>query len=145
MSDLLHVSSSPHVRHKDTTQRIMLYVLLALLPASLFGIYNFGWHALLLIVVTILSCLASEWAFCKITKRKNTIGDLSAVVTGLLLALNLPPTLSWWMAVLGGAFAIIVVKCLFGGLGQNFMNPALGGRCFLLITFAGSMTSFANS
>lgn len=142
MSDIYNVSSSPHVRSKDTTDRIMLYVLIALLPASLFGIYNFGPSALLLIVVTILSCVASEWLFEKVTKRKNTIRDLSAVVTGLLLALNLPPTLPWWMAVLGGAFAIVVVKCLFGGLGQNFMNPALGARCFLLISFTGPMTTF---
>lgn len=142
---MYNVSSSPHVRSKDTTSRIMLYVIIALLPASLFGIYNFGFHALLLIVLTILSCVVSEWAFNKITKRKQTIKDLSAVVTGLLLALNLPPTLPWWMAILGGVFAIIVVKCLFGGLGQNFMNPALGARCFLLISFTGPMTSFANS
>lgn len=145
MSDMYNVSSSPHVRSKDTTDRIMLYVIIALLPASLFGIYNFGLHALLLIVVTILSCVISEWAFDKITKRKDTIRDLSAVVTGLLLALNLPPTLPWWMAIIGGVFAIVIVKCLFGGLGQNFMNPALGGRCFLLISFTGPMTSFANS
>lgn len=145
MSDMYNVSSSPHVRSKDTTNRIMLYVIIALLPASLFGIYNFGFSALLLIVLTILSCVASEWVFNKITKRKQTIKDLSAVVTGLLLALNLPPTLPWWMAVLGGVFAIVVVKCLFGGLGQNFMNPALGARCFLLISFTGPMTTFANS
>lgn len=145
MSDMYNVSSSPHVRSKDTTDRIMLYVIIALLPASLFGIYNFGFHALLLIVITILSCVVSEWAFNKITKRKDTIRDLSAVVTGLLLALNLPPALPWWMAIVGGAFAIVIVKCLFGGLGQNFMNPALGGRCFLLISFTGPMTSFANS
>lgn len=145
MSELYHVSASPHARAKDSTDRIMLYVILALLPTSLFGIYNFGWRALLLIVVTIAGCVASEWAFNKITKKKQTIRDLSAVVTGLLLALNLPPTLPWWMAVLGGAFAIIVVKCLFGGLGQNFMNPALGARCFLLISFTGPMTTFANS
>ena len=100
MSELYNVSSSPHVRSKDTTDRIMRYVIIALLPTSLFGIYNFGWHALLLIVVTIAACVASEWIFNKITKRKQTIRDLSAVVTGLLLALNLPPTLPWWMAVL---------------------------------------------
>ena len=145
MSDIYNVSSSPHVRFKDTTDRIMLYVVIALLPASLFGIYNFGFSALLLIIVTIASCVVSEYLFDKVTKRKNTIRDLSAVVTGLLLALNLPPTLPWWMAVLGGAFAIVVVKCLFGGLGQNFMNPALGARCFLLISFTGPMTTFANS
>ena len=142
MSDLYHVSSSPHVRAKDTTSRIMLYVIIALLPTTLFGIYNFGYRALILILVTIASCVASEWIFNKIVHKKQTINDLSAVVTGLLLALNLPATLPWWEAVLGGVFAIIVVKCMFGGLGQNFMNPALGARCFLLIAFAANMTNF---
>ena len=139
MSDLYHVSSSPHVRSKDTTERIMLYVIIALLPTTLFGIYNFGYRALILILVTIASCVASEWIFNKIVHKKQTINDLSAVVTGLLLALNLPATLPWWEAVLGGVFAIVVVKCMFGGLGQNFMNPA---RCFLLIAFAANMTNF---
>lgn len=142
MSDLYHVSSSPHVRAKDTTGRIMLYVILALLPTSLFGIYNFGVKALILILVTIASCVASEWVFNKIVHKEQTIKDLSAVVTGLLLALNLPVNLPWWEAVIGGVFAIVVVKCLFGGLGQNFMNPALGARCFLLIAFAADMTNF---
>ena len=113
MSDLYHVSSSPHVRAKDTTSRIMLYVIIALLPTSLFGIYNFGYKALVLILVTIASCVASEWVFNKIVHKKQTIDDLSAVVTGLLLALNLPATLPWWEAVIGGVFAIVVVKCLF--------------------------------
>lgn len=142
MSDLYHVSSSPHVRSKDTTERIMLYVIIALLPTTLFGIYNFGYRALILILVTIASCVASEWIFNKIVHKKQTINDLSAVVTGLLLALNLPAKLPWWEAVLGGVFAIVVVKCMFGGLGQNFMNPALGARCFLLIAFAANMTNF---
>ena len=142
MSDLFHVSSSPHVRAKDSTDRIMLYVIIALLPASLFGIYNFGFRALFIILLTIASCVASEWVFDYIVKKKSTITDLSAVVTGLLLALNLPVALPWWEAVLGGVFAIIIVKCMFGGLGQNFMNPALGGRCFLLIAFAADMTNF---
>lgn len=142
MSDLYHVSSSPHVRSKDTTEGIMLYVIIALLPTTLFGIYNFGYRALILILVTIASCVASEWIFNKIVHKKQTINDLSAVVTGLLLALNLPATLPWWEAVLGGVFAIVVVKCMFGGLGQNFMNPALGARCFLLIAFAANMTNF---
>ena len=142
MSDLYHVSSSPHVRSKDTTERIMLYVIIALLPTTLFGIYNFGYRALILILVTIASCVASEWIFNKIVHKKQTSNDLSAVVTGLLLALNLPATLPWWEAVLGGVFAIVVVKCMFGGLGQNFMNPALGARCFLLIAFAANMTNF---
>ena len=142
MSDLYHVSSSPHVRAKDSTSRIMLYVILALLPASLFGIFNFGFKALLLILITIASCVATEWVFNKIIHKKNTIDDLSAVVTGLPLALNLPVALPWWEAVIGGVFAIAIVKMMFGGLGQNFMNPALGARCFLLIAFAADMTNF---
>ncbi len=142
MSDLYQVSSSPHVRAKDSTSRIMLYVIIALLPTSLFGIYNFGFKALLLILITIASCVATEWVFNKIVHKKNTIDDLSAVVTGLLLALNLPVALPWWEAVIGGVFAIAIVKMMFGGLGQNFMNPALGARCFLLIAFAADMTNF---
>lgn len=142
MSDLFHVSSSPHVRSKVTTDRVMLLVILALMPATFFGIYNFGFRALLLIVVTILSCVVSEFVFDKIVHKKNTITDFSAVVTGLLLALNLPAGLPIWEAIIGGVFAIIIVKCLFGGLGQNFMNPALGARCFLLIAFAADMTNF---
>lgn len=143
MSELFHVSSAPHVRAKDTTERIMLYVLLALIPTTVFGIINFGYRALILILVTIASCVVSEWVYDKIVHKKNTVGDLSAVVTGLLLALNLPATLPWWEAAIGGAFAIIVVKMLFGGLGQNFMNPALGARCFLLIAFAADMTNYS--
>jgi electron transport complex protein RnfD len=143
VSDLYNVSSSPHVRSKDTSSRIMLYVILALLPTTFFGIYNFGYRALILILVTIASCVASEWVFEKIVHKKSTINDFSAVVTGLLLALNLPATLPWWEAVIGGVFAIVIVKMMFGGLGQNFMNPALGARCFLLIAFAADMTKFA--
>ena len=144
MDQTFHVTSNPHVRAKDDTQRIMLYVIISLLPATCFGIYNFGFRALLLIVLSIISCVASEYIYEKIVNKKSTIGDLSAVVTGLLLALNLPSSLPWWMAVLGGAFAIIVVKMLFGGLGQNFMNPALGARCFLMISFTGAMTNFSD-
>ena len=143
MSEKYQVSSSPHVRAKDSTSRVMLYVLIALLPASLFGIYNFGYKALVLILVTIASCMASEWIFDKIVHKKNSLTDLSAVVTGLLLALNLPVNLPWWEAVIGGVFAIVILKMLFGGLGQNFINPALGGRCFLLIAFAADMTNFS--
>jgi electron transport complex protein RnfD/electron transport complex protein RnfC len=120
----------------------MLYVIIALLPATVFGIINFGPRALAVIVITIASCVVSEYIFNKITHRKQTVGDLSSVVTGLLLALNLSHTVPLWMPILGGAFAIIVVKMLFGGLGQNFMNPALGARCFLLLAFTGPMTSF---
>ena len=143
MSDLLNVSSNPHVRDKVDTQRIMLLVIISLLPATVFGIFNFGIHSLILVAVSIISCVLSEYVFEKIVHKKSTVTDFSAVVTGLLLALNLPPTLPVWMAALGGVFAIVVVKMLFGGLGQNFMNPALGARCFLLISFTGPMTTFA--
>lgn len=142
MSDLMKVSSNPHIRSKVTTGNIMLCVILALLPTTFFGIYNFGVHALVLILVTVVAAVLSETIFNKICKKKNTIRDLSAVVTGLLLALNLPASAPWWIGVIGGAFAIVVVKMLFGGLGQNFMNPALGARCFLLISFTSIMTNF---
>lgn len=142
MSDLYNISSSPHIRAKDTSARIMLYVIIALMPATIFGIFNFGPRALLLIAVCIATCVASEWIFEKIIHKKSTINDFSAALTGLLLALNLPYTLPIWQAVLGSVFAIVIVKMLFGGLGQNFMNPALGARCFLLVSFAGTMTNF---
>ncbi len=142
MSDLMKVSSNPHVRSKTDTGSIMLTVVIALLPAAGFGIYNFGLDALILILVTVASTVLTELLFEKICKRKITIGDYSAVVTGLLLALNLPAFAPWWIGVVGGVFAILVVKMLFGGLGQNFMNPALGGRCFLLISFTSIMTNF---
>lgn len=142
MSDLYNVSSSPHVRTKDTTARIMFYVILALLPASIFGIFNFGLRALLITAVCIATCVVSEFLFELLIHKKSTIKDLSAVVTGLLLALNLPVSLPIWQAILGSVFAIVIVKMLFGGLGQNFMNPALGARCFLLVSFAGTMTNF---
>ena len=142
MSDLYNVSSSSHIRAKDTSAKIMLYVVIGLLPASVFGVINFGIQALVMILVCIATCVASEWIFEKLIHKKSTINDFSAVVTGLLLALNLPHTLPIWQAVLGSVFAIIIVKMMFGGLGQNFMNPALGARCFLLVSFAGTMTSF---
>ncbi|MBO5474776.1 MAG: RnfABCDGE type electron transport complex subunit D [Lachnospiraceae bacterium] len=142
MSELMKVSSNPHVRSKTTTSQIMLAVVIALLPAAGFGIYNFGLDALLLILVTVASTVLTEYLFEKICKKRITIGDYSAVVTGLLLALNLPPSAPWWIGVVGGVFAILVVKMLFGGLGQNFMNPALGARCFLLISFTSIMTNF---
>ena len=142
MSELFHVSSAPHVRAKTSTQKVMLMVIIALLPTTCFGIYNFGIRALLLLIATVLSCVISETVYNLIAKKKNTISDLSAVVTGMILALNMPVSLPIWEAVLGGAFAIIVVKMLFGGLGQNFMNPALAARCFLLIAFASDMANF---
>ena len=142
MSDLYNVSSSSHIRAKDTSSRIMLYVVIALAPASIFGVINFGVMALVQILACIATCVASEWIYEKLIHKKSTINDFSAVVTGLLLALNLPHTLPIWQSVLGSVFAIVIVKMLFGGLGQNFMNPALGARCFLLVSFAGTMTSF---
>lgn len=139
---MLKVSSNPHIRSKDTTARIMQYVVIALLPATLFGIFHFGLHALLLVLVTVATTVLTEYIYDRCMKKKMSIGDFSAVVTGLLLALNLPPKAPWWIGVIGGVFAIIVVKMLFGGLGQNFMNPALGARCFLIISFTSIMTNF---
>lgn len=147
---MYNVSSSPHVKAKMTTQSIMRDVIIAMLPATVFGIYNstnlfgikYGIHSALLILITVLACVASEYIYTTITDQKITIYDLSAVVTGMILALNLPCTFPYWKAALGGAFAIIIVKQLFGGLGQNFMNPALGARCFLALSFAGNMTAF---
>lgn len=141
MSELLKVSSNPHVRSKVTTNGIMMTVVLALLPAAGFGVYNFGPKALLLIVLSIGTTVLTEFLF-GLYKKKMTVTDLSAVVTGLLLALNLPVSVPWWVPVIGGVFAILVVKLLFGGLGQNFMNPALAARCFLLISFPALMTNF---
>ena len=142
MSKLLNVSSSPHVRSNETTQSIMVDVAIAMLPATAFGVFQFGLHALLVLIVTIAACVLSEYVFEKITKRPCTISDFSAVVTGMILALNMPPEIALWIPALGGVFAIIVVKQLYGGLGQNFMNPALAARCFLLISFTGQMSAF---
>ena len=143
MDNTFKISSSPHVRDKRSTQSIMRDVIIALLPATIFGIINFEINAMILILTCVVSCVLFEWLYQKMMNRKVTIYDLSAVVTGLLLALNLSPDVPIWMAILGSAFAIIIVKQLFGGLGFNFMNPALGARCFLLISFAGRMTSFS--
>ncbi len=142
MSDMMRVSSNPHIRSKVSTDKIMLMVVIALLPATGFGIYNFGIRALFHVLITIASCVISELIFELIVKKKITVGDMSAVVTGLLLALNLPVSAPLWIGIIGGAFAIIVVKMMFGGLGQNFMNPALAARCFLLISFPSLMTDF---
>ena len=142
MSDLMKVSSNPHIRSKVTTSNIMLAVVIALLPAAGFGIYNFGLDALILILITVVTTVMTEFVYEKAMHKKVTIGDYSAVVTGLLLALNLPASAPWWIGVIGGIFAILVVKMLFGGLGQNFMNPALGARCFLLISYTSIMCNF---
>ena len=142
MSELMKVSSNPHIRDKMSTDKIMLAVIVALMPTTIFVIWNFGIRAALIIAVTIASTVLTELIYEKLMKKEVTIWDFSAVVTGLLLALNLPVSVPWWIGVIGGVFAILVVKMLFGGLGQNFMNPALGARCFLLISFASIMTNF---
>ncbi len=136
------MSSSPHLHTNDTTQKIMLDVIIALLPAVVMGIFFFGYYAALVIVTAVAAAVASEWVFNKIMKKRATTGDLSAVVTGLLIALNMPPRIPLWMVVIGSAFAIIIVKQMFGGLGKNFVNPALAARCFMLIAWTGAMTTF---
>lgn len=143
MSDLRNVSTSPHVRNKLSTGMIMFTVIIALLPTTIFGIYNFGINAAVLVAVCIASCVLTEFIYEKCMKLPVTIGDFSAIVTGLLLALNLSADVPWWMGVIGSVFSILIVKMLFGGLGQNFMNPALAGRCFLLICFTAKMTTFS--
>ena len=113
-----------------------------MIPATVWGVMQFGLYSLLVVAATVLSCVLSEYVFEVLMKKPVTISDGSALVTGMILGLNMPPSIPIWMPVLGGVFSIIVVKQLYGGLGQNFMNPALAGRCFLLISFAGSMNSF---
>lgn len=139
---MYNVSVSPHVRDKSSTSKIMLDVCIALVPTLAFGVYRFGVNALIVIVSSVLSCVLSELIFELIVKKPITVFDFSAVVTGLILALNMPPEVAWWVPAVGGVFAIVVIKMLFGGIGQNIMNPALGARCFLLISFASRMTDF---
>ena len=136
------MSSSPHIRSKATTSNIMMLVAIALLPASAFGVWNFGLPAFGMLVTTTVVAVLTEYIYEKLMHKKITINDWSAAVTGLLLGLNMPPTAPWWMGAIGSVFAILIVKQLFGGLGQNFMNPALGARCFLLLSFTSQMTSF---
>lgn len=137
-----NISVSPHIRKDNTTQRIMGDVLIALIPVCLFGIWNFGLSALRVLVASVTSCVVSEILFQFIVGRRVTVDDLSAAVTGVILGINLPATVPLWIPVLGGAFAIIIVKQLYGGLGQNFMNPALAARCFLLISFGSLMANY---
>ena len=140
---MYNVSANPHVRDWATTHSIMLEVILCLLPAAIFGFVNFGMPAIINTVLCVATCVLAEYAWQYFMHKPITVSDCSAALTGLLLAMNLPPQVPYWMPVLGGLFAIIVVKQIFGGLGQNFMNPALGARCFLLISFAGLMTNFS--
>lgn len=140
METKLHISVSPHIRSAVTTQRIMLDVAISLLPAAIAGCIIFGLSALWVILVCVLSAVLSEYVFNAITKRTQTIFDLSAVVTGLLLALNLPANTPLWQGAVGSVFAIIVVKCIFGGIGCNLVNPAMTARVFMLVAFANLAT-----
>lgn len=143
MKSILNVTSSPHIKHPDTTSGIMLDVIIALLPACAFGCILFGWKALAILVTCVASAVLSEFLWNLILKKPNTIGDLSAVVTGLLLGMNLSSELPIWMAAIGSAVAIIVVKQMFGGIGCNFANPAIAARIVMLVSFPGAMTRFA--
>ena len=136
------VTSSPHIKTEDNTRSLMLDVILALIPALVVSVFTFGFRALTVTVATIISCVVFEWLYCKATKKKSTIGDLSAVVTGILVAFNVPVAAPIWMPVIGGAFAIIIVKMLFGGIGRNFMNPALGARAFMMASWPALMTTW---
>ena len=138
----LIVSPSPHMRSGMTTQKIMLNVIIALCPAVIASGIIFGLRAIFLILVCVATSLVWETLFNIVTKKPNTISDLSAVVTGILLAFNLPPSLPFWMAAIGTFVAIVIVKCLFGGLGQNFANPAIVGRIVLMLSFTGAMTNW---
>jgi len=135
------VTAAPHVRSPVTTDKIMRTVLIALVPAALIGIYYFGLRALLVMALSVCSCVVFEWAFEKLTKREITVTDCSAAVTGLLLAFNIPALSPFWLPIVGGFVAIVIVKQLFGGLGQNFMNPALGARAFLMAAYTSQMTT----
>lgn len=140
--DKITVSSSPHIGRAETTSDIMLDVILALTPAAICGVCFFGFHALLLIAVCVAAAVASEFLWCRAIHKQATLRDLSAVLTGLLLALNLPSTLPLWMAALGSAIAIVIVKQMFGGIGQNFANPAITARIVLMVSFPTAMTTF---
>lgn len=144
MSGQFTVAASPHIREGSTTRRIMADVLIALLPATLAAIVFFGLRALLVTVVCVTTAVGWEWASRKLMRRPDTIGDLSAAVTGLLLALNLTASIPIWIAVVGTFIAIVVIKQLFGGIGQNFMNPALGARAILVVAYGRAMTSWVS-
>lgn len=144
MDDLrLVVSSSPHIHTNESVRRIMLDVLIALFPACVSSVLFFGFRSVVIILSAVCACMLSEFVYEKVVKRETTVSDLSAAVTGVLLGLNMPPTIPIWMLVIGSMFSIIIVKQLYGGLGKNFLNPALAGRCFMLIAWAGAMTNFS--
>jgi Na+-translocating ferredoxin:NAD+ oxidoreductase subunit D len=138
---LLHLSSSPHLRHSHTVPYIMKQVIFALIPAVITSVLLFQVEAIVLICLSIATAMSTEWLFCKFLKRPSTLNDYSAIVTGLLLGLSLPPLVPWWIAIAGSFFSICVAKMIFGGLGANFVNPALAGRAFLTICFPITMIS----
>ena len=140
---VLDVAYQPQVRTQRDTQKLMLDVIIALLPALCVAVWQFGAKVLITVACSVASAVFFEWAYRKLLKKSNTIGDLSAVITGLLLALTLPPTAPWWLPVVGTLFAIVVVKQLYGGIGKNFLNPALAGRAFLLASYAVIMGAYA--
>ena len=142
MKELLTVASSPHIKRPDTTRSIMSDVVIALAPAATYGCILFGLRALAVLITSVSVAVLCEFLWNKALKKPNTIKDMSAVVTGLLLGMNLPPTLPLWQAAIGSAAAIIVVKQMFGGLGHNFANPAIAARIILLVSFPASMTRF---
>ncbi|MBN2898129.1 MAG: RnfABCDGE type electron transport complex subunit D [Clostridia bacterium] len=142
METKLRVSSSPHIRSKDTVSNIMRDVVIALLPATLYGIYIFGMNAAFLVIASVAAAVATEAAIQKMKKQKVTVNDYSAVVTGLLVALNIPSTAPIWLPIIGSIFAIAIVKQVFGGLGHNFMNPALGARAMLMASWPVEMTNW---
>ena len=144
MKEILTAASSPHIRQGDTTRGIMSDVVIALLPAAVYGCILFGWHAALVLSVCIIFAVLSEFLWNKALKKPNTTGDMSAVVTGLLLGMNLPSSIPLWQAAIGSIVAIIVVKQMFGGIGQNFVNPALAARIILLVSFPTDMTTWAS-
>ena len=136
------ITSSPHLRDHSSTRRIMQEVCLALVPAGIASVILFGWNALMLICISVATCVLSEFVWEKATKREVTIGDWSAVVTGLLLAYNLPANAPWWLPLIGGILAIVLVKQFFGGIGSNFMNPALTARVILFISWSALMSTY---
>lgn len=144
MSKLLKVTSSPHIRHEDSTRGIMLDVIIALLPAAIYGCILFGLRAAIILVVTVATAVASEAIWNLALKKPQTIGDCSAILTGLLLGMNLSSQTPVWIAAIGSVVAIIVVKQMFGGLGFNFANPAMTARIVLLVSFAGQMSNYVS-
>ena len=140
----LIATSNPHIRSSETTRSIMLDVIIAMLPALAFACFNFGFRALTLTAVSVIGCMFFEWAYRKVMKKPQSVGDLSCVVTGMLLALTCPVQMPYWMILIGDFFAIILAKQLFGGIGKNFINPALVGRAMLVASYAGTMTSWAD-